>query len=173
MPLEWIRAATLYRDPIRRVLHRMKYEGFYALAQPLGDLMVKGWFDWQQPFDFVTAVPLHATRRRERGYNQAELLVSQLKKRLNWPAESGCLVRSRKTRPQLGLTAAERRANVLGAFRADPTRIAGKRVLLVDDVLTTGSTLAAAAATLLDSGATAVSAYCLTCATGRQDINAA
>lgn len=170
LPLGRVRSAITYQDPVRRVLHRMKYEGYYSLAQPLGELMARAWPRWQHPFDLVLPVPLHTARRRQRGYNQAEILVRQLQENLNWPIETAALVRSRKTRPQLGLTAAERRANVLGAFRADPTRIASKRILLVDDVFTTGSTLAAAAAALLDAGATRVTAYCLTCAADRQDI---
>ncbi len=146
----------------------MKYEGLFALSQPLGLLMIKAWPRWQHTFDLVLPIPLHPQRQRERGYNQAELLVRVIQKELGWMSEPTAIRRERRTRPQLGLTASERRANVSGAFGVDSTKVAGKRILLVDDVCTTGSTLASAAETLFDAGATSVSAYCLTMVVGDQ-----
>ena len=166
-----IRSATYYRDPVRRLVHRMKYEGLFALGRPLGRLMVDAWPAWQQPVDLVLPIPLHARRQRERGYNQAELLVNELRRKLDWPTDTRALSRIRPTRPQLGLTATERRANVHGAFAADPARVEGKRVLLVDDVCTTGSTLSAAAAALKEAGATSIAAYCLCTVAAEQDIS--
>jgi ComF family protein len=148
----------------------MKYEGFFALSEPLGTLMIKAWPKWQQPFDIVLPIPLHPQRERSRGYNQSELLVRELQKGLGWTSCASALKRKRQTRPQLGLTASERRANVRDAFGADSDRVSGKRILLVDDVCTTGSTLASAAEALLDAGAVSISAYCLTQAVGNQDI---
>ncbi|MGD2048851.1 MAG: ComF family protein [Chloroflexota bacterium] len=170
LPLDRIRAATLHVDPVRLVLHKMKYEGFFALSEPLGNLMIKAWPMWQHSFDLVLPIPLHPQRERERGYNQSELLVRQLRKELGWATEPAALKRYRRTRPQLGLTANERRANVRDAFGADSVRVNGKRILLVDDVCTTGSTLASAAEALLNAGARSISAYCLTQAIGNQTI---
>jgi ComF family protein len=143
----------------------MKYEGYFALADPLGELMVSAWPRWEHPFDLVLPIPLHSQRFRERGYNQSELLVNVMQKKLGWHSDEKALKRSRKTRPQLGLTASERRVNVCGAFEADGTCVTGKRILLVDDVCTTGSTLTAAAEALLAAGARSVTAYCLTTTT--------
>lgn len=161
LPLERIRAATLYVDPVRTVIHRLKFDGFFALAQPLADLMLDAWPRWEHDFDLILSIPLHPNRYRQRGFNQSELLVRALQERLDWAGNSTALKRKRWTRPQLGLSAPERRDNVRGAFEADPAVVQGKRILLVDDVFTTGSTLASAASALIDAGATAVTAYCL------------
>jgi ComF family protein len=165
-----MRAAAYYRDPLRRLIHRFKYEGLFALARPLGDVMVQAWPAWRQPVDLVLPIPLHRRRHAERGYNQSERLVDELRRHLGWTTASGALVRVRQTQPQTGLTAAERRANVHGAFVADPARVEGNRILLVDDVCTTGSTLTAAAMALRQAGATSVMAYCLCTVAVREDI---
>lgn len=165
-----IRSATYYRDPVRRLIHRFKYEGLFALGEPLGQLMVEAWPSWQRPVDLVLPIPLHSRRQAERGYNQSELLVKEMCRRLHWPSDKKALSRVRRTRPQLGLTADERRANVHGAFVADPPRVEGKRVLLIDDVCTTGSTVTAAAIALHEAGALSVMAYCLCTVGVGQDI---
>lgn len=164
LTLRHIRAASLHIEPVRIVLHKMKYEGLFALAKPLGEIMIRSWPLWQHDFDLILPIPLHSKRLQERGYNQSELLVNVLQEHFGWPGDPSSLTRHRHTRPQLGLTADERRANVLDAFIAKPSLVAGKRVLLVDDVCTTGSTLASAAQALKQAGARSVNAYCLTVA---------
>jgi ComF family protein len=142
----------------------MKYEGYFALARPLGELMVAAWPRWEHQLDLVVPIPLHSLRKRERGYNQSELLTDVLQQELDLPSLPEALNRSRHTRPQLGLTANERRANVRDAFTANRVLVQGKRIMLVDDVFTTGSTLTAAAEALHQAGACSVTAYCLTTA---------
>ena len=161
LPLEIVRAAVLHTDPVRTVIHRLKYDGFFALAEPLADLMLEAWPRWQHPFDLILPIPLHPNRQRQRGFNQSELLVRALQQRLDWTGDRSALKRSRWTRPQLGLSGPERRDNVRGAFEANSIVVGGKRILLVDDVFTTGSTLASAANALHDAGAISVTAYCL------------
>jgi ComF family protein len=144
----------------------MKYEGYFALAQPLAELMIVAWPKWEHNFDLVLPIPLHADRKRERGYNQSELLVNALQDQIGWPGDSSALWRTKPTQPQIGLSVSERRANVKDAFEADRTIVKGKKILLVDDVCTTGATLSEAAQVLLKEGSESITAYCLTRAVG-------
>ena len=169
-PLKQIRAATIYRGPVAKVLQRMKYEGYFGLSEELAELMLEAWPRWEHPLDLVVPIPLHPERKRKRGYNQAELLVKALSDQIGWQTDSRALVRRKSTKPQVGLSGTERYENVSGAFRVEQDVFKDRRVLLVDDVCTTGATLAAAADTLLTAGAHSVTAYCLTTAASDQDI---
>ncbi len=167
-PLAAVRAAAPFRDPLKTAIHAFKYENRFALAGPLTGQMIMAWPRWRTdlaPADLVIAIPLHQDRERERGYNQADLLAGRLAAAIRLPYSRFGLVRHRLTLPQARLPALERPANVSGAFAADPTVVAGRHVLLVDDVYTTGSTLVAAAEAVTDAGALGVSAYCLARAT--------
>jgi ComF family protein len=154
-----------------RVIQQMKYEGFFALTEPLADLMVLAWPKWQLPVDVIVPVPLHARRERQRGYNQSALLVQHLSRRLGWTADYEALRRVKRTRPQVGLTVAERRQNVANAFAVTAGHdLAGKHVLMIDDVCTTGATMASAARALLAAGARSVSGYTAARAVGSIDL---
>lgn len=152
--LALIRAAAIHEGPAREAVLALKYRRQRRLAEPLGDLLAEAVMRLNLRPDVIVPVPLHASRKRQRGYNQAELLGRRCASRLCLPYEPALLVRQRATPPQVGLSSAERRANVAGAFAiASPDRAAaqlnGKRVLLLDDVTTTGSTLGAAATALV------------------------
>lgn len=160
-PAVRLRAAVWFSGPIIQAIHQFKYNGITAAAKPLSELMLSSWQQWALPAELVVPVALHPQRERERGYNQAALLARQLSDRLSLPLAEHALVRTRVTRPQVGLSAGERVRNVSGAFQADATLVAGRQILLVDDVCTTGATLKAAAEALLEGGASGVSAYCV------------
>jgi ComF family protein len=159
-PLLQVRAAGLYVEPLRRFIHLLKYEQRPDLAPYLARYLAATMAgpDWATIFgqiDAVSPVPLHAERRRERGYDQSELLARGLCARTNLPLRSDLVQRTRQTRPQVGLNAAQRQVNMRDAFTVSgPCQ--GLHVLLIDDVYTTGATLAACAAALLDAGAASV-----------------
>ena len=147
-----------YRDGVRRAVHRYKFKGGAELAGLFGELMAQCLSDHRDgAIDLVTWVPLHPKRKRRRGYDQAELLARRTAGLRGMPAVP-TLEKVRLTGVQSRQsTGADRRANVEGAYRALPgLDLTGKRVVLVDDVVTTGSTLAQCAACLRSAGAAAV-----------------
>lgn len=137
----------------RHVIHGLKYRRIEALAAVMAERMQP--LRRRHPFDVAVAVPLHGSRQNERGFNQAELLLAAS----GWPRATGSLQRTRKTRTQVGLHSRDRRRNVGGAFRYDGEPLAGLDVVLVDDVVTTGSTADECAAVLKDAGARSVRAF--------------
>ena len=155
------RAAGEYEGSLREIIHAFKYDGRRSLARPLARLMREAAGTVLADASCVVPVPLHPWRHFRRGFNQAGLLAS----RLELPVVNA-LWRIRWTRPQSALARDSRRANVRGAFRLSPllparTRdryIAGRAVVLVDDVRTTGATLDACAAVLVQAGAREVRA---------------
>ncbi|HLZ70618.1 MAG TPA: ComF family protein [Dehalococcoidia bacterium] len=153
-----IRAPFVYRGGARRLVTAVKYGGQYALAAPMAALLAAAWPGWRLAADLVVPVPLHSWRRRSRGFNQAEKLARPMAQALGLTCAPELLLRTRATSPQARtISEAERRANIYGAFAcADETRIKGRRLLLVDDVTTTGATLGACADVLFQAGAEAV-----------------
>jgi competence protein ComFC len=114
------------------------------------------WHAAQLTADWLIPVPLHPSRERDRGYNQSELLARQLARRVNVPVSSQGLRRTRATAVQMTLNAAERRQNVAGAFECVAACVRGARVVIIDDVGTTGATLDACAQAVLQAGAVSV-----------------
>lgn len=149
-------APFAHEGPMARTIHRFKYEDHPELAAPLADLLTEESLDFLSTAPrLVAALPLHVRRFHQRKYDQAQLLAGALAKATGREAPVGLLARTRETQRQVGLSEAERATNVQGAFLASPD-VAGRAVLLVDDVFTTGSTARAAAEALLDAGATRV-----------------
>lgn len=143
-----------YAEGVREVVHLLKYRGKRRVAAPMADRMVRTAWDTTafRNVDAIVPVGLHPKRLRRRGFNQSEWLAEEMSALMNVPVGLWSF-RTRHTRQQVGLTAAERKANVHGAFAAS-AEAAGRRIMLVDDVSTTGATAREAARALRDAGAT-------------------
>ena len=154
---DWARAAAAYEGVARDALHAFKFHGKRALARPLATLLLEQWGEALAAarIDALVPVPLGRARERERGFNQAALVAERVATALGVGLKPRWLARARATQPQTDLGAAERRANVRGAFAAD-TAVAGLHVALVDDVLTTGATAAECVRMLRAAGAARV-----------------
>ncbi len=151
-----IRAAGPYKGNLKQAIWRFKYGGEQHLCQPIGGLMAKAAVDIL-PFDAVVPVPLHPFRERQRGFNQSLLLARVVANLTKSVVPAGKLIRVRETLPQNSLKPEERRLNVRGAFRVmPPGALAGSRIVLVDDVFTTGSTVTECSRTILSDGAKSV-----------------
>lgn len=149
-----------YEGALRELIHLFKYGGIVTLAEPLGKMMASV-LPRDERFDFIVPMPLYWWRRWRRGYNQSRLLANILSKRTGLPVLEAAQ-RRRGTAPQAGLSNSGRRRNVAGAFSARKTlALGGRRILLVDDVFTTGATASACAAALKRGGATHVSVLAL------------
>ncbi|HYN48815.1 MAG TPA: phosphoribosyltransferase family protein [Candidatus Nanopelagicales bacterium] len=160
LPLVQLEWCAPYGGLVRDALHALKYRGEQRLAQPLGDAVAARWREASIGGDLLVHVPVHPARRAARGYDQAELLARAAAATLGRSAVPA-LRRDRATAPQYELGRERRAANVAAAFTVVPARradVAGRWLVLVDDVMTTGATLIACAEALLDAGAAAVSA---------------
>lgn len=154
--LEWCASFT---GPARAALHALKYDGEQRLARPLGELLAARWRRAGVAGEVLLPVPIHPERRRERGFNQAALLALAAGRALRLPVMEA-LARGQATDAQFRLGRGARQANVGRAFAVTPAAagaIRGRWVVLIDDVVTTGSTLGACASALLEGGAMAVS----------------
>jgi ComF family protein len=149
-----------YNATLRKLIHLFKYGKVESLAGPLSKFLVTA-IPLEAQFDVVLAMPMHWRKQWQRGFNQAQLLAQPIAKRYGLKVSSH-LRRSRYTKAQAGLNEKQRRDNLKGSFRVKrPEQIAGVRVLLIDDVFTTGATLRAAAEALKAAGAAHVTALTL------------
>ncbi|HXP83530.1 MAG TPA: ComF family protein [Bryobacteraceae bacterium] len=145
-----------FEGTLRQLIHLFKFEGVRPLARVFGDRMALA-LPREQNFDAIVPLPLHWWKRWRRGFNQADLLAREIGRRWNVPVRD-LMLRTRATAPQAGLTNAQRRLNVRGAFRVKRgVRLDGRRILVVDDVFTTGATASACARALKRAGAAHVS----------------
>lgn len=153
------RCAARFEGVLPRLIHSFKYDDALWLESDLAELLHACWTTHyaERTSDAVVAVPLHPARRRARGYNQAQVLAGGLARRLGLPLWRGIVHRVRATETQTHLTARQRLHNVAGAFEAPRSvRIRDRRILLVDDVMTTGATVSECARALRKSGAAEV-----------------
>jgi ComF family protein len=158
--LEWCASFT---GPARACLHALKYDGERRLARPLGQLMARRWREAGIGGEVLVPVPVHQARRRDRGFDQAELLARVIGRELGLPVVPA-VRRQARTVAQHGLGRGARAGNVSHAFGADPAfeaRVRDRWVVLIDDVVTTGATLSACAGALHTAGPRAVSALTL------------
>ena len=154
----WEKAETTAQS----IVHALKYGGWPAVADEIAARMARlGWpDDVRRERSAIVPIPLGASRLRERGYNQSELLARGLASRWNVPVWTDVITRDRETKSQTRLTPEDRLRNVSGAFRATVSariKLRGAHVVLIDDVVTTASTLNACAAALFDGGARVLS----------------
>ncbi len=153
---ERLRSWSVFKEPVRSLIHAIKYQNGLglgdSLSQPLAMYLKK--LNW--PIDAIIPVPLSKNRMQERGYNQVDIVAWPLAEYLGLDYYANALTRAKHTNSQVGLSAEERRENVKGAFVAVPEQIAGKTILLMDDVVTTGATMREASTALLDAGASKV-----------------
>ncbi|MEQ1667610.1 MAG: ComF family protein [Sulfuriferula sp.] len=149
-------AGYRYAFPTDKLIHGLKYHHQFALVDtltaPLLDKITT------RP-DALIAMPLHPQRLSERGYNQSQLLATVISRQLAVPRLSQATTRTRNTAPQAGLPLHERHANIKNAFTADAQQVAGKHIAIVDDVMTSGSTLNSLARSLHQAGASEVSCW--------------
>ena len=156
LQIDFVRSVVIFQGALRQAVHRFKYQRLASLADLFGDWLGDYWIENQLHADRIMPVPLHPARERERGYNQSGLLAKRLSKRVGVPVAESGLQRIRATAVQMELDAAQRRLNVAGAFVCVDPAVRQKRVVVIDDVCTTGATLEACAAALLQARAASV-----------------
>ena len=154
--IDGIRSPFRFEAVIRQAIHQLKYKNLRSIAEPLARLLSDYLTAYPVPGEVLVPVPLHRKRLRERGYNQSELLSKELGKLVKLSVMADCIIRQRHTPPQIrAASASERRSNVADAFTCR-NNLRNKKIILIDDVATSGATLDACAAALKDVGASSV-----------------
>jgi ComF family protein len=151
----------LHNGVLREGVHALKYEGLRAAARPMGRLVAATWRRQGLSASAIVPVPLHQVRQKERGYNQSVLLARALGDTVGVTVLEKGLIRLRPTPPQVGLSARERLANMRGAFQGSAD-LSGKSLILLDDVCTSGATLAACAEAVAQAGGVVTAAVTFT-----------
>ena len=154
------RAFAYHEGAIKKAVHRLKYERDLGLGKVLGKMLVPIVQEHKWDIDLIIPVPLGRKRRKERGYNQAEIIAFPLAHYLKIRFDPNIIKRCRETKTQIGLSKRERHKNVDGVFVVENGKVEGKSVLLLDDVYTSGATMKSAGKALKEAGARCV--YTLT-----------
>ncbi len=161
-PFDHVHAPLLYGGAVKDAVHRMKFGDAAWVADALVGMAWPEAPDAWRAFDVMVPVPLHAARHRERGYNQARLVAEAMSRRTDVPVAAQALKRVKATSPVAELPVDARAAMVADAFAAgDPVMVRGRRVALVDDVVTTSATVRACSAVLRAMGASSVDVLCV------------
>jgi ComF family protein len=156
-------AAFAYLPPVDLLIQALKYHGRLALGRVLGELLARAVASsgLGTDVDAVVPIPLHPSRHAERGFNQAAEIARWTSRRLDLECASSGARRSVAGPSQVSSSPAQRRANLRGAFTADPRRVDGRAIAVIDDVLTTGSTASALTHAMLQAGARRVDVWCV------------
>ena len=155
--IDGVRSPFRFDEVIRKAVHELKYRNLKAVSACLAGLLADYLEANPLPGEALVGVPLHPRRLRERGYNQSGLLAGELSKRIGMPVIEDCLVRVKEAQPQVrAADVEERRRNVADAFVCRDERVKGKRIILIDDVCTSGATLDSCAAALKNNDAASV-----------------
>jgi len=155
--IDGIRSLFRFDEVIRKAIHELKYRNLKAISPCLAELLADYLRSNPLPGEALVGVPLHPRRLRERGYNQSSLLARELSRRIDLPVIEDCLIRVKQAQPQVrAVDVEERRRNVADAFVCRDEKVSGKRIILIDDVCTSGATLESCAAALKNKGAASV-----------------
>jgi ComF family protein len=149
---------------VQNLLHELKYNNHPEIGIKLGKILAANAMEYGfgKEFDLLIPVPLHKSRLRTRGYNQSGMIAKGISEVLATPFDDSCMIRLAATKTQTKKSKVDRWENVNEVFQVNrPALVAGKRILLVDDVITTGSTLEACASKLLNAGASELSIACI------------
>lgn len=155
--IDGIRSVFYFEGTVREAIHQFKYYNLRVISGELASIL-SNYLDFNYiESDVIIPVPLHNKRLRQRGYNQSELIASKLAKLRNIAIQTDALIRIRDNMPQVKTNSAEkRRKNVENAFICQPQLVGGKKILLIDDVCTSGATLESCATSLKEAGASSV-----------------
>jgi ComF family protein len=155
--IDGIRSPFRFDEVVRKAIHELKYRNLRAISPYLAELLADYLEANPLPGEALVDVPLHPRRLKERGYNQSGLLAKELGKRIGLPVIEDCLMRVKHAQPQVrAVDVEERRRNVADAFLCRDERVSGKKIILIDDVCTSGATLESCAAALKNRGAMSV-----------------
>ena len=157
LSFEHILTVAIYNDVVKKMIFDLKYYDKTHIAKTIAQLMNRKLGEYDLDFDMIAAIPLHRSKKRQRGFNEVHLICKHLNKLLNKEYKEDILARTKKTENMNRLTRLQRFENVEGAFEViDMKLVINKRILLIDDVLTTGATANACSNALMEAGAKSV-----------------
>lgn len=160
-----IASTGIHIGKLQSAIHALKYENNPEIGKTLGKRLATALQEKKWTIDMIIPVPLHTNKLKQRGYNQSQILSEVIGDILSIPCEPHAITRCRETQSQVGLSQQERLENMIDAFQANTDLVAGKTILIVDDVFTTGATLGACAQSALKAGTNNIYGLTLTTAT--------